>query len=101
MSTRLQALSNYATLLTRIFLDVTKNVFYWSRVAIVVAQGSGMHRRLVGLNKECMFVRCSNFHSRIVWKALSSAALTKGYGNGFGGRSSREIALLLLLLGDQ
>ncbi len=25
--------------------DVTKNVFYWSRVAIVVAQGSGMHRR--------------------------------------------------------
>ena len=27
--------------------DVTKNVFYWSRVAIIVAQGSGMHRRLV------------------------------------------------------
>ncbi len=26
------------------FLDVTKNVFYWSRVAIIVAQGSGMHR---------------------------------------------------------
>ncbi|PGH06798.1 hypothetical protein AJ79_06440 [Helicocarpus griseus UAMH5409] len=25
-------------------LDVTKNVFYWSRVATVVAQGSGMHR---------------------------------------------------------
>lgn len=25
--------------------DVTKNVFYWTRVAIVVAQGSGMHRR--------------------------------------------------------
>jgi hypothetical protein len=25
--------------------DVTKNVFYWSRVAVVVAQGSGMHRR--------------------------------------------------------
>lgn len=25
--------------------DVTKNVFYWSRVGIVVAQGSGMHRR--------------------------------------------------------
>ncbi|KAE8552982.1 hypothetical protein EYB25_004361 [Talaromyces marneffei] len=24
--------------------DVTKNVFYWSRVAILVAQGSGMHR---------------------------------------------------------
>ncbi|KAK2785495.1 Transcriptional activator of fatty acid utilization [Onygenales sp. PD_12] len=24
--------------------DVTKNVFYWSRVAIIVAQGSGMHR---------------------------------------------------------
>ncbi|KAJ9315862.1 fungal-specific transcription factor domain-containing protein [Paecilomyces variotii] len=24
--------------------DVTKNVFYWSRVAITVAQGSGMHR---------------------------------------------------------
>ncbi|KAJ9669780.1 Transcriptional activator of fatty acid utilization [Coniosporium apollinis] len=29
--------------------DVTKNVFYWSRVAIVVAQGSGMHRRLVNI----------------------------------------------------
>lgn len=27
------------------FLDVTRNVFYWTRVAIVVAQGSGMHRR--------------------------------------------------------
>ena len=26
-------------------LDVTKNVFYWSRVATIVAQGSGMHRR--------------------------------------------------------
>ena len=26
-------------------LDVTKNVFYWTRVAMVVAQGSGMHRR--------------------------------------------------------
>ncbi|KIW05896.1 hypothetical protein, variant [Verruconis gallopava] len=24
--------------------DVTKNVFYWSRVAVAVAQGSGMHR---------------------------------------------------------
>jgi len=29
--------------------DVTKNVFYWSRVAVVVAQGSGMHRRYVHL----------------------------------------------------
>lgn len=27
--------------------DVTKNVFYWTRVAMVVAQGSGMHRRYV------------------------------------------------------
>ncbi len=27
--------------------DVTKNVFYWTRVAIVVAQGAGMHRRCV------------------------------------------------------
>ena len=27
--------------------DVTKNVFYWTRVAIVVAQGAGMHRRFV------------------------------------------------------
>ena len=26
-------------------IDVTKNVFYWTRLAIVVAQGSGMHRR--------------------------------------------------------
>jgi hypothetical protein len=25
--------------------DVTKNVFYWTRVAGIVAQGSGMHRR--------------------------------------------------------
>lgn len=30
--------------------DVTKNVFYWSRVAVIVAQGSGMHRRLVALH---------------------------------------------------
>jgi hypothetical protein len=29
------------------FADVTKNVFFWTRVAIVVAQGSGMHRRFV------------------------------------------------------
>ncbi|KAI0206194.1 fungal-specific transcription factor domain-containing protein [Astrocystis sublimbata] len=28
--------------------DVTKNVFYWSRVAIIVAQGSGMHRSVEG-----------------------------------------------------
>lgn len=28
-----------------IAIDVTKNVFYWSRVATIVAQGSGMHRR--------------------------------------------------------
>ncbi|KAF2636908.1 hypothetical protein P280DRAFT_510202, partial [Massarina eburnea CBS 473.64] len=28
--------------------DVTKNVFYWSRVGIVVAQGSGMHRSVEG-----------------------------------------------------
>ncbi|KAF2824524.1 hypothetical protein CC86DRAFT_408598 [Ophiobolus disseminans] len=28
--------------------DVTKNVFYWTRVAIVVAQGSGMHRSVEG-----------------------------------------------------
>ncbi|KAI1268747.1 fungal-specific transcription factor domain-containing protein [Xylariaceae sp. FL1019] len=33
--------------------DVTKNVFYWSRVAIIVAQGTGMHRSVEGsqLNK--------------------------------------------------
>lgn len=30
--------------LTNYLLDVTKNVFYWSRVATIVAQGSGMHR---------------------------------------------------------
>ncbi|KLU85986.1 cutinase transcription factor 1 alpha [Magnaporthiopsis poae ATCC 64411] len=28
--------------------DVTKNVFYWTRVATVVAQGSGMHRSVEG-----------------------------------------------------
>ncbi|TKA68670.1 Cutinase transcription factor 1 alpha [Cryomyces minteri] len=28
--------------------DVTKNVFYWSRVAIIIAQGSGMHRSVEG-----------------------------------------------------
>ncbi|TID23495.1 cutinase transcription factor 1 alpha [Venturia nashicola] len=28
--------------------DVTKNVFYWSRVAVAVAQGSGMHRSVEG-----------------------------------------------------
>ncbi|EME43927.1 hypothetical protein DOTSEDRAFT_71663 [Dothistroma septosporum NZE10] len=28
--------------------DVTKNVFYWSRVAVIVAQGSGMHRSVEG-----------------------------------------------------
>ncbi|KAF2113345.1 fungal-specific transcription factor domain-containing protein [Lophiotrema nucula] len=28
--------------------DVTKNVFYWTRVGIVVAQGSGMHRSVEG-----------------------------------------------------
>lgn len=37
-----QALSDLAA-------DVTKNVFYWSRVAVIVAQGSGMHRRRVTL----------------------------------------------------
>ena len=28
--------------------DVTKNVFYWTRVATIVAQGSGMHRSVEG-----------------------------------------------------
>ncbi|CAK7564375.1 MAG: Transcriptional activator of fatty acid utilization [Sporothrix epigloea] len=28
--------------------DVTKNVFYWSRVATIVAHGSGMHRSVEG-----------------------------------------------------
>jgi len=28
--------------------DVTKNVFYWSRVATIVAQGTGMHRSVEG-----------------------------------------------------
>jgi hypothetical protein len=28
--------------------DVTKNVFYWSRVATIVAQGSGIHRSVEG-----------------------------------------------------
>lgn len=37
--------SDYAR--SNIAADVTKNVFYWTRVAIIVAQGSGMHRRLV------------------------------------------------------
>ncbi|KAI9795029.1 MAG: Transcriptional activator of fatty acid utilization [Peltula sp. TS41687] len=28
--------------------DVTKNVFYWTRVATIIAQGSGMHRSVEG-----------------------------------------------------
>ncbi|KAI9839192.1 MAG: Cutinase transcription factor 1 alpha [Sarea resinae] len=28
--------------------DVTKNVFYWSGVAVIIAQGSGMHRSVEG-----------------------------------------------------
>lgn len=36
-----------------ICLDVTKNVFYWSRVATIVAQGSGMHRRLNYMKSWC------------------------------------------------
>ena len=32
---------------TNTHIDVTQNVFYWSRVATIVAQGSGMHRRFV------------------------------------------------------
>ncbi len=38
-------LSSCRVLLLTIDTDVTKNVFYWSRVATIVAQGSGMHRR--------------------------------------------------------
>ena len=33
--------------------DVTKNVFYWSRVATIVAQGSGMHRRSLSARVLC------------------------------------------------
>jgi len=40
-------LGSVASSLSKISSDVTKNVFYWSRVATIVAQGSGMHRRLV------------------------------------------------------
>ncbi|RMY33222.1 hypothetical protein D0866_06072 [Hortaea werneckii] len=34
--------------LSDVAADVTKNVFYWSRVAVIVAQGSGMHRSVEG-----------------------------------------------------
>ncbi|KAJ4523170.1 Transcriptional activator of fatty acid utilization [Exophiala dermatitidis] len=40
-----QASTDYADAArSNIAADVTKNVFYWTRVAIVVAQGAGMHR---------------------------------------------------------
>lgn len=42
-------LDDYAK--SNIGTDVTKNVFYWTRVAIVVAQGAGMHRRFVFWHK--------------------------------------------------
>lgn len=44
-------LDDYAK--SNIGTDVTKNVFYWTRVAIVVAQGAGMHRRLVSCYECC------------------------------------------------
>lgn len=34
-----------AFLYANVSADVTKNVFYWTRVATIIAQGSGMHRR--------------------------------------------------------
>ncbi|KZF25469.1 hypothetical protein L228DRAFT_244314 [Xylona heveae TC161] len=36
------------TLTANIGSDVTKNVFYWTRAAIIIAQGSGMHRSVEG-----------------------------------------------------
>ncbi|KAI1192657.1 fungal-specific transcription factor domain-containing protein [Nemania serpens] len=42
--------------------DVTKNVFYWSRVAIIVAQGTGMHRSVEGS-------QLSNVDKRL-WKRI-------------------------------
>jgi len=38
-------------------IDVTKNVFYWSRVATIVAQGSGMHRRFAAASYRVIWDR--------------------------------------------
>ena len=41
----MQEFTEPTTAHSSIAADVTKNVFYWSRVATIVAQGTGMHRR--------------------------------------------------------
>ncbi|ETN47075.1 uncharacterized protein HMPREF1541_01265 [Cyphellophora europaea CBS 101466] len=54
--------------------DVTKNVFYWTRVAIVVAQGAGMHRRQV-----CQFVENSQLsrQDKRLWKRVWWSLFTR------------------------
>src|SRR4051794_40374311 len=56
------------------FEDVTKNVFYWSRVAIIVAQGSGMHRRCVATANSPLqlIVGCRNPGSVVQCGALAA-----------------------------
>jgi hypothetical protein len=51
--------------------DVTKNVFYWSRVAVIVAQGSGMHRRFVVMLLEEWLGRSGADGAATASKALS------------------------------
>lgn len=66
--------------------DVTKNVFYWTRVAMVVAQGSGMHRRYV------LSFSISLFRANVaVWNRLNLVNLTRDFGSGSGGLYSPVI----------
>lgn len=76
--------------LTLVRIDVTKNVFYWTRVAMVVAQGSGMHRRHVKLFISFVHVFISNGSK--VSRPRSSTNPISDYGSESGGRSSHAIA---------
>lgn len=70
--------------------DVTKNVFYWSRVATIVAQGSGMHRRFVEAVVEGGLAAII-LTRPAVSSTRNSAKQTNDYGRESGGHCSRGI----------
>lgn len=84
---------------TNMHIDVTQNVFYWSRVATIVAQGSGMHRRFV-LSLDILN-RLLILNHQTVLSILSWVGQIRDYGSGFGGHCSLEIARLQLLWGGR
>lgn len=73
---------------------MTRNAFYWTRVATTVAQASGMHRRFVMVvTLASAWLEKATANSSIVSNRRFLAERTNVSGEEFGGHSSLETVL--------